>query len=279
MVERHFSLVVAYDGTDFSGWQRQPPPRQTVQGSLEVGLSRILDQTITVRGCGRTDAGVHSLGQWVAFSARSTRSLKDLHRGLHAVLPGSIRVVELREASRALDPMRESVRKTYFYQYHIGTYMPPMRYRSFAPSGPLDLSAMREASRHLEGRHDFRSFVNDADRYPSCERDLHRVRVLPVPQGVRMFFTAPGFLYNMVRTLASGLREVGRGQWSSADLLQRLQNPDRSSGPVTAPPQGLFLFRVERSVSAAESLGSPGAEIRRASSVGISEPVRSGIQR
>ena len=255
MRERHFSLVLEYDGADFHGWQRQPRVR-TVQGELERVLGRLLDREIRVRGAGRTDAGVHALRQWATFSAAVDRPLADLLRGLDALLPASLRVRELAESPRALDALRQSVRKTYCYQLHLGRSVPLVRRRTFAAVGePIDLGLVRECARRLEGEHDFRSFVTEASRQPHCVRRLDRIRVLGLPSGLRLFFTAPGFLYNLVRALVGAVLAVGTGRWTLARLEQVLRERDRALGPALAPAHGLFLFRVDWSGEVADSLG------------------------
>jgi tRNA pseudouridine38-40 synthase len=252
---RHFSLVLEYDGAPFHGWQRQPGQVPTVQGTVEEALGRILGSEVRVRGAGRTDAGVHALRQWATFSAPSRPGATELRRALNAVLPPAVRVRRLDESRRALDALRESVRKTYFYQWHVGDYLPAHRRATFGHAGRrLDLPAMRAGAAILTGRHDFSSFATEAHRQRSCVRELSRTRIVSLPGGVRMFFTAPGFLYNMVRALAAALVEVGTGRWSVATLGEVLAASDRSRGPATAPPQGLFLLRVEWAESVTRSL-------------------------
>ncbi len=255
MARRHFSAVIEYDGAPHCGWQRQPGQVSTIQGELEEACSRILDQPVTVRGSGRTDAGVHALGQWATFSADTERSREETHRGLNALLPPSIRVRALDESPTPVDALRDTVRKTYFYQFHVGAYVPPHRRRTFSPGGRfLDVPKVRAAAQALEGEHDFTSFASEAARQRTCVRHLQRTRVQPLPSGVRLFFTATGFLYNMVRAMAAALRNVGHGRWSLHDLLDVLEARDRSRGPSTAPPEGLFLFRVDWGPSVAKSL-------------------------
>lgn len=243
---RHYSLELAYDGGSFHGWQRQPG-QETVQGALERVLSRLSGQPVTVRGCGRTDAGVHALRYWATASMFGRLEGPELLRALQALLPDTIRVHAVDEDPRARDALRETWRKTYFYQYHIGSFMPPHRRSTFALAGTaLDLPAVRRAARALVGIHDFRAFTTDARRQRSTVRNVHSIRVMPLARGVRLFFTGSGFLYNMVRTMAATLREVGRGRMTPEQIAAILQSRDRAQAPATAPACGLFLLRADR---------------------------------
>ena len=199
-----------------------------------------------MRGAGRTDAGVHALAQWASFDAQTQRSHRDLQRGLNAVLPPAIRVSRLGESPQPIDALRQSRRKTYFYQLHLGPWLPPHRRHTFLhQSRPLDLAVMRQAARRLQGTHDFSAFTTEAHRQRTCVRELQRVRIMKIRDGLRMFFTAPGFLYNMVRSLSAALIAVGEGRWSLEQLEQVLASCDRGQGPATAPPHALWLMRVD----------------------------------
>jgi len=243
---RHFYLTLAYDGSAFEGWQRQKRTPRTVQGLLETVLERILVQKVAVRGAGRTDSGVHALGQRAAFSARSRIPCAGLQRALNSLLPETVRAIEAGECDGPVEPLKITDRKTYFYQVHVGTILPPHRRPYFALGGPfLDVGAMRSAAVILQGNHDFSAFVSAAPGRRSSTRNLMRIRVQRIKNGVRLFFTGSGFLYRMVRTLSAALIEVGRRNWTLERLQQALRSRDRSKGPATAPAQGLFLYRVD----------------------------------
>jgi tRNA pseudouridine38-40 synthase len=242
---RHFLLTVAYDGGDFHGWQRQPSDR-SVQGEIERVLARLAGAPVTVRGAGRTDAGVHAVGQRAAFSATTKMGAADFRRALNALLPESVRVTAAAETPAAVDPRRSARRKTYVYQFHLGDHLPPDRRRHFVLAGTgLDVAAMRRAAALLCGVHDFSSFARSCAARRGAVRRNDAVRVRRVPRGVRLFFTGSGFLYNMVRTLASALLEVGRGRCAADGVAAMLAARDRRRGPATLPPQGLFLWRVD----------------------------------
>jgi len=242
---RHFLATVAYDGAGFRGWQRQSDA-PTVQGALEAIVARLVNEPVVVRGAGRTDAGVHALGQRAAFSARTRLSPAELHRALNALLPDSVRVSALEETEGPIDPRRAAWRKTYVYQLHVGELLPPERRLHFTWAGrSLDVAAMRRAARHLQGEHDFTSFARREATRRGAVRRLDAVRVQRIPRGVRLFFTGSGFLYNMVRTLAAGLLEVGRGRCDPDAVAAMLAARDRAKAPATLPAHGLWLWRVD----------------------------------
>jgi tRNA pseudouridine38-40 synthase len=242
---RHFLLAIAYDGAGFHGWQRQKDAR-TVQGTLEETLAGIVGQAVTIRGAGRTDAGVHAVDQKAAFTARTRLRAADVKRALNALLPDSVRVVAAEETPFPIDPRRAALRKTYVYQFHVGELLPPERRAHFAWAGrELDVEAMRKAARHLLGEHDFTSFARAEAARRGAVRRIDAVRVRRIPRGVRLFFTGSGFLYNMVRTLASALLEVGRGRREPDEIAAILQARERARAPATLPAHGLWLWRVD----------------------------------
>ena len=242
---RHFLLTVAYDGGEFHGWQRQPAD-PSVQGALEAAVARLVAAPVAVRGAGRTDAGVHARGQLATFSAATRLDAAALRRALHSLLPDSIRIVAAEETGEPVDPRRRARRKTYVYQFHVGDHLPPDRRRHFVLAGrSLDVAAMRRAAAVLRGEHDFSSFARASAARRGAVRTVHSIRVVKVPRGVRLFVTGSGFLYNMVRTLASALLEVGRGRRGPEEIGAMLAAKDRRRGPATLPPEGLFLWRVE----------------------------------
>jgi tRNA pseudouridine38-40 synthase len=213
---------------------------------VETALGRLLQQAVPVRAAGRTDAGVHALRQWATFSARTRLALGDLLRGLNALLPGAIRVGEVAETSRAVNALQDSRRKTYCYNLRVGSVLPPhQRTTAVLVPSPLDLDAMRRAAELLVGTHDFTSFATEANRRRSCVRELSRVRVFTARRGVLLVCTGAGFLYNMVRTIAAVLIEVGQGRRPPHWVGEVLAGRDRSAAPQAAPPQGLFLVRAD----------------------------------
>jgi tRNA pseudouridine38-40 synthase len=238
-------LDIAYDGTSYHGWQSQPPPRQTVQGEVEAALARITGSSVRVIGAGRTDAGVHALGQVAVAPLVTHLTLPVLHKALNAVLPDDIRITGVQWVGPDFHPQHHAIEKTYFYQIHVGPYVPPFRRTCCHHSRvPLDLAAMREAARSLVGSHDFRSFTTQAHTKRNTVRCVRRIWITHIPGGLRVFVTANGFLYNMVRAFVGALLKVGDGSLAP-DALQGIRDAkDRRAAPPNAPPHGLFLWRV-----------------------------------
>jgi len=251
---RRRRLTVAYDGTDFSGWQVQPG-RRTVQGSLEEALERTLGSPVRVFGAGRTDAGVHALGQVAHFDAEDELPEARLLAALNSRLPPDVRVRELREAAPGFHALRSARDKTYVYQLHLAAggcgrraveaQLPPLRRRTFhAIPGAADVAAMRAAARLLVGKRDFTALSKVMEAGRSPVKTLHAVRVLRIPHGLRVVATADGFLYGMMRRLCGLLVQVGTGRRRPEDVPALLAAADRSRGPPALPAQGLLLLRV-----------------------------------
>ncbi|MEW6741179.1 MAG: tRNA pseudouridine(38-40) synthase TruA [Planctomycetota bacterium] len=262
---QNYAAVLQYDGTAYRGWQRQGGRIPTVQGCLAAVLSRLAGSTVPIAGSGRTDAGVHALGQVASFESGFRPSLGELWNALNALLPPDIRVSHLGLVPPGFHARYSAVAKTYFYQVHLGPFLPPQRYRSFLHErGELDLTAMRRAATHLVGRIDCRSFSTACTRRIDTVRQVKSMRILRVPSGVRIFVTADGFLYNMVRGLAAVLLAVGRGKLAPDDVRQLRDAADRRLAPPTPPAHGLFLWRVAYPLSllVPEMAGAGGGERR-----------------
>jgi tRNA pseudouridine38-40 synthase len=261
---RVIKLTLAYDGTDFRGWQVQPG-KPTIQGAVNDVLRRITQERITVHGAGRTDAGVHAEGQVAHFKTASAMGPREFQRALNALLPPAIRVVAAEEVERNFHARHQAVVKTYCYRIYRGAVVPPFlwRYVLHYPY-PLDEEAMCRAARVFEGRHDFTSFsapgAGDAEgeeaKKPSpvktiLESSLHRERSsaeASVMAGeYEMIYTVRGrsFLRYMVRKLVGTLLEAGRGRLTEQDIVRLFELRDRSRSGPTAPPQGLVLKGVE----------------------------------
>ncbi len=250
---RTFKLTLAYDGTNYAGWQSQPD-RRTVQGSLESALLTVTGKSIRTMASGRTDAGVHAVGQVVGFRSESRLEPDVLLRALNANLPHDIRVVASQEAAADFHPIRDARRK--IYRYFIDDHPVPDPFeRHYVWQFPtrLDETAICDAARALIGRHDFVSFQTRGSERESTVRAVSicverqvSVRAPEIP-GSRLAITvsATGFLYNMVRNIVGTLVEVGRGSKAASWVATVLQARDRRAAGPTAPPQGLFLWHVE----------------------------------
>ncbi len=244
-------MVLAYEGTGFHGWQRQPGGRRTVQAVIEEAWERICGRPVAVVGAGRTDAGVHALGQ-VAHAVTATRlGPEELTRALNAHLPEDVVVRELTEVGEGFHARYSARRKRYRYRLHRGCVRPVFeRRRSLHVSYAFDLSRMRRAAEDLVGRKDYRAFAA-ADPARACYRhEDGTVRTVSraefVEDGEMVFFDceADGFLYKMVRTIVGTLLEIGRGRRPPGDISDILDSRDRRRAGPTAPAHGLCLEEV-----------------------------------
>jgi tRNA pseudouridine38-40 synthase len=241
---RRWRAVVEYDGTEFSGWQRQDG-RRTVQGVVEDAIQQMLGERVFVRAAGRTDAGVHADGQVVTFDLVQPMPAHGLLRGLNTVLPPDVALIEVAEAAPDFDARFSARGKVYRYTVWSHFVRSPRRARTaWHVRQPMDLDAIRAAAALLVGEHDFRAF-----RASDCDRRTTRriVRRLDVDrQGAVVTFDveATAFLKNMVRILVGTLVDVGRGRLEPGTVARMLETGDRTVGGMTAPARGLTLLRV-----------------------------------
>jgi tRNA pseudouridine38-40 synthase len=244
---RNIKLTVSYDGTDFHGWQRQPGLR-TVQELLEDALAQLTGTRPATNASGRTDAGVHALGQVVHFLTISHHSNETFVRALNAILPHDIRVLAADEKPQAFHATLDAKSKVYRYAIDNGTFsdMFQLRY-CWHVHPPLDAAAMARAGRFLLGRHDFRSFETDWPNRMSSVRTIFDLTVERAGAFVTIEVEADGFLYNMVRSIAGTLMLVGTGKRSESWVADVLAGQSRVLAGPTAPAKGLFLVKVDYS--------------------------------
>jgi tRNA pseudouridine38-40 synthase len=246
---RTFKLTLAYDGTDFAGWQRQPAIR-TVQGELETAIARITGERPKCVASGRTDAGVHALGQVVSFMSPTYLDPTVLAKALNAELPEDMLVFEISEAPLGFHALRDAVRKRYRYIIEDGRLRDLFeRKYVWHVWQRLDVEAMAEAARPLVGTHDFASFETaGSPRLTTVRTVLDLVverRTGERTQRIVIEVEADGFLYNMVRNFVGTLVAVGKGRGGVGWPAEVLALRDRTQAGMTAPPQGLFLVGVE----------------------------------
>ena len=247
---RTIKLTLAYDGTDFAGWQRQQGSR-TVQATLEETIEKITGERPATLASGRTDAGVHALGQVVSFRTASRLPAEVLQRALNAELPHSMAVFDAAEVHEGFHATHDALRKRYRYVIHDGPVRDVFvrRYAWHYAQGRLDAGVMQRAAAALIGTHDFSSFETTGAPRKTSVRTVHDLRV-ERGRGERAHFVtleieANGFLYNMVRTIVGTLVDVGRGARPESWPGEVLQSMDRRRAGRTAPPQGLFLVAVQ----------------------------------
>lgn len=255
---RNVKITLAYDGTDFCGWQIQPG-QATVQGALTDVLERLTNCRLNIHGAGRTDAGVHAAGQVANFKTDSAMSAGEFQNAFNALLPRSIRVIGSEDAATDFHARWNAVAKTYRYRIYRGRIVPPFLYRyvQHDPS-PLDFAAMAEAARQFEGEHDFTTFAASTG---SEEEDLERLttRIIYRSELVRTGEGNPSgrdeewvyvvrgrsFLRYMVRKMVGTLVDVGRGKLMPGDIAKLFEMRDRSKCGATMPPHGLCMEQVE----------------------------------
>ncbi len=244
---RRIRITLAYEGTDFHGWQVQPG-LPTIQGTLQQVLAQIEGRPVRVIGSGRTDAGVHALAQVAAFDLENPIPAENLRRAMNRLLPPSIRVLEAREASPEFHPRRDALWKTYEYRIWRTEVCPPFerRYVHHFPY-PLDEGRLIGAAPLLEGEHDFAAFAApDAGDRPGESR-LRRIfssRAERRREKLIYRVTGSGFLKHMVRNMVGALLEIGKGNLEEADLRALLAGGRAGSAGPTAPASGLFLTEV-----------------------------------
>jgi tRNA pseudouridine38-40 synthase len=241
---RNFKLTIAYDGTDFTGWQIQPGYR-TVQEVFEKAIAAVTGVRSHANASGRTDAGVHAVGQVVNFYSDTRLGPETLLRALNANLPPDVVVSAAEEASQAFDATRDAIRKLYRYVIQDGPVGDPfLRRYAFHSKRRLDAEAMARASQALLGLHDFHSFESEWPNRLSSVRTITRLMVNRAGDQIWIDVEADGFLYNMVRAIAGTLMNVGRGFWPEGKVAEILDAEDRKEAGPTAPACGLFLMRV-----------------------------------
>jgi tRNA pseudouridine38-40 synthase len=243
-----YKLTIAYDGTRFGGWQVQLNS-VSIQGLIEEALSTILRQPISVIGSGRTDAGVHALGQTAHFSTTNAADISKTLASLNGLLPVEIRILDLVEVSSEFHARFKAVSKIYHYRLHLERISDPfkMNYTYHVPH-PVDLKLLKETAALFLGTHDFTSFANEASRGSAANdavRTLHRLDLSLEPGGVRLEFEGDGFLYKMVRNIVGTLLDVCAGKISKDEVSAILKAKDRRKAGKSAPPHGLYLVEVK----------------------------------
>ncbi len=241
---RRIRLTVEYDGTDFAGWQRQPNG-PSIQAAIEDALAQMTQQSVVVHGAGRTDAGVHALGQVLHFDTDGRIPLVGFRRGLNQLLPRSIAIVAAAEAAPDFDARRSARGKLYRYSiWNADSRSARLARFTWHLPRSLDVARMRRAAQTLIGRHDFAAFrAADCERKTTV-RTLRRLDVVRTGDLVEIDVEADAFLKNMVRILAGTLAEAGLGRLSPEDVGRTLAARDRKLAGPTAPPWGLTLVRV-----------------------------------
>jgi tRNA pseudouridine38-40 synthase len=252
---RTFKVTLSYDGTDFAGWQRQSNSR-SVQEELENALAPIEGRRVIVSGAGRTDAGVHALGQVASFKLTNPITKDDLHQALNARLPEDVRALRIEEAPPGFDARFSARSKMYRYRISNTRVISPFQRRyAWHISRKLDLAAMKDSADEILGKHDFAAFQAKGNEVRTTVRTVTESTWSeePVAGGGRMLIyeiAGTGFLKYMVRNIIGTLIEVGDGKRPAASIRNVLEGKSRTAAGPTAPPFGLYLVRVDYDAAA-----------------------------
>ena len=244
-----FKITVAYDGAPFAGWQRQTNGT-SIQGLIEDALRELDDRDVTLNGAGRTDAGVHAIGQVASFTLVRDASPEVIVRSLNAKLPPEIRILSAAEVPASFHARFDPSSKTYRYRiWHADVLNPFERAYAWHIFGPLDIDAMAAAARLVEGCHDFAAFQTVGGTSGKTERVITFSRLTATDQQLVTYeITGNGFLRHMVRAIVGTLVEVGRGRQRPDWMREVIASRDRMQAGKTAPAHGLFLVRVDYGV-------------------------------
>lgn len=242
---KRMKLTIAYDGTNYCGWQIQPNGI-TIEEVMNKALSKLTGEGIQVIGASRTDSGVHAMGNVAVFDTNTTIPAEKIAMALNQRLPEDIVVVKSEEVPLDFHPRYCDCSKT--YEYHIINAkipIPTERLTNYFVSYTLDFDKMREAASYLVGEHDFASFCNVRTDVESTVRTITALDILTEGNRVTIRITGNGFLYNMVRIIVGTLIRVGRGFYEPKKVKEILEAKDRKAAGVTAPAHGLMLMKIE----------------------------------
>lgn len=243
---RNIKLIIKYDGSKYKGWQRLKKDDKTIQGKIEKTLSMITDEEIQIIGSGRTDAGVHALGQVANFNTNSNMSITDFHKYLNIYLPQDIVIEKVEEVNERFHSRYNVVSKTYLYKIFNNKYRDPfLRSYSEHINKKLDVDEMIKAANYLVGEHDFSSFRASKSKKKSNVRIIYGIDIIREGKEIEIIVKGNGFLYNMVRIIAGTLIEVGEGKMKSEKIKEILEKKDRKLAGPTASAQGLYLVEVK----------------------------------
>lgn len=242
---RNIKLLLQYEGTRYQGWQRQTTSDNTIQGKLEVLLSKMCKESIEISGSGRTDAGVHAMGQVANFHTSSLMTTDEMLTYCNRYLPEDIAVVEVSEAAPRFHSRLNACGKCYCYRV-INSSIPNVFWRKFAQEVPetLDMAAMRKAAELLLGEHDFKSFTSAKKGKKSTVRRIDEISIEKENDLLTFTFVGNGFLHHMIRILMGTLLEVGMGKRSPESMTDILEARNREMAGPLVPAKGLTLMKV-----------------------------------
>ncbi len=242
----NYKFLVQYDGTRYEGWQKQQRTEETIQGKLEKAFRKVTGEDVQVIGAGRTDAGVHSVGQTANVRLKKSRDTEKLEAEINECLPDDIYVKKLEEAGEYFHSRFDAVKKIYRYRVRTGSEKNVFERRFVWQYGKrLDMKEMERAAGFFLGEHDFTSFCGNKKMKKSAVRTVFSIVIKENAGEMQIDFTGDGFLQGMVRIMTGTLIEVGEGKRKAGEIPEIMQAADRERAGFTAPPQGLVLLKTE----------------------------------
>ena len=239
-----YKMTVAYDGTDFSGWQIQNGKR-TVQGEIEKALYDLTGEKTRITGSGRTDTGVHAVGQVVHFDSDTSIPEKRLYKAINAHLPKDIRVLSCDKTEEDFNACRSAKRKTYKYKMYVAETPLPTKDRYALCVLKTDFEKMKSVCSKIEGTHDFKAFSSTGSSATTSVRTIYSCLLESKGQDIVLTVCGNGFLYNMVRIIAGTILEIGMGRRSEEDIEKAFSTQERKYAGKTLDAKGLCLEKVE----------------------------------
>jgi tRNA pseudouridine38-40 synthase len=244
-LKRNIKLVLEYDGSRYNGWQRQMAIKSTVQGRIEHVLNLMTGESIELNGAGRTDAGVHALGQVANFHTQSQMKLTEIEEHLHKYLPEDINLLDIQEMPERFHARLNAAGK--IYSYRIWNH--PLknifkREYTYHVKKSLNVDKMRQAADVFIGTQDFRSFTAIKSKNKSTVRTISKIEIAKKDSEITLTFWGDGFLHKMVRVITGTIIQAGEGELSASEIKEMFELEKRSTAGFTAPPYGLFLVKV-----------------------------------
>ena len=242
---RNIKLTIEYDGKEYNGWQKQPN-KLNIQGEIEKAISNITGEEVELNASGRTDAGVHALGQVANFKTNSNLPIEKMAIAINSQVKNSIRIIKAEEIEESFHSRYNCKEKTYRYIINNSKYGSAI-YRGMEYHIPikLDIDKMQEAAKYFEGEHDFKGFKSSGTSSKSSIRTIYKAIVKKENERIIIELTGNGFLYNMVRIISGTLVDVGLGKINPSEIPEIIESKDRTRAGKTLPPQGLYLVEVK----------------------------------
>lgn len=242
---KNIKLTLSYDGTNYHGWQRQRG-FASIQEELEKACKAFFQQDVSIRGAGRTDAGVHALGQCASFTADTPIPMNKVPLALNRILPKDIVVTDAQLVSADFHPQYSAKNKTYQYDIINARYpIPQMRNYAEFIYKPLDVEAMNKGAQYFIGTHDFAAFCSSQNTKEMTKRTIYHAQVTRYKEKIRFTVCGNGFLHNMVRIMAGTLIKVGIGELEAGQIANIIGSKDRQKAGITAPACGLTMCKIE----------------------------------